>query len=321
MRPVVDEDLCIGCGTLRGDSARTCSRSATTASRTSSPPTRRRARPAAARRPPTSAPWTPSARRLSGRGRGRPAIDAAEPRGRDVSTRPHADGARGGEGASKERRGRRSSRPRRPRPRRAHPGRDRRQPEPLGRQRRAAVDRQGVRLVADDARPDRRRLLARPRRLGALPGRARRPLRAQAHARARHGARHPRLAARRLRAVRQRPVPRPPVRRPRRRHGLPHHAGADHRAVGRAAADQVHRPVVRRRRRHGRARAAVRRPPPLAVLVGLRLPAHAPAGRARARAVAAARARPTSTRRPSAWTTSAACSPWSSSAPPSSPST
>ena len=51
-----------------------------------------------------------------------------------------------------------------------------------GRQRRAARHRQGVRLVADDARPHRGRLLARPGRVGALPRRARRPLRPQADA-------------------------------------------------------------------------------------------------------------------------------------------
>ena len=55
---------------------------------------------------------------------------------------------------------------------RAHPGRRGREPESRRRQRRAARHRQGVRLVADRARPDRRRLLARPGRsvlwLGAL---------------------------------------------------------------------------------------------------------------------------------------------------------
>ena len=54
---------------------------------------------------------------------------------------------------------------------------------------------------ADRAQPRRRRLLARPRRLGPLPRRARRPLRAQADARARHGAVDPGLPARRPRAV------------------------------------------------------------------------------------------------------------------------
>ena len=68
------------------------------------------------------------------------------------------------------------------------------------------------------------------------------------------------------------------VRRPRRRHGLPHHAGADHGALVGSAEDARHRPVVRRRRRHGRGRAAVRRAPDVAVLVGVRLPAHAPPG-------------------------------------------
>ena len=58
-----------------------------------------------------------------------------------------------------------------------------REPQPVGRERRAARHRQGVRRQPDRAQPRRRRLLARPRRLGALPRRARRPLRAQADAR------------------------------------------------------------------------------------------------------------------------------------------
>ena len=61
----------------------------------------------------------------------------------------------------------------------ADPGRRRRQPQPRGRQRRPAGHRQGLRRRPDDGRPDRRRLLARPRRLGPLPRRGRRPLRPQ----------------------------------------------------------------------------------------------------------------------------------------------
>ena len=72
-----------------------------------------------------------------------------------------------------------------------------RQPQPRGRQRRPAGHRQGLRRRPDDARPDRGRLLARARRLGPLPRRARRPLRAQDDAAARHGAVDPGLAARR----------------------------------------------------------------------------------------------------------------------------
>ena len=87
------------------------------------------------------------------------------------------------------------------RPRRADPGRRRRQPQPGGRQRRPARHRQGLRRRPDDAQPDRGRLLARSGDLGPLPRRARRPLRAQDDAAARHGALDPRLAAGRLRAL------------------------------------------------------------------------------------------------------------------------
>ena len=118
----------------------------------------------------------------------------------------------------------------------AHPRRRRRQPEPRGRQRRAARHRQGVRLLADRARPHRGRLLARSGRVRALPRRARRPLRAQADA-------DPRRAR-----CRSRPACSPPAapsdavlivarlaRRHLGRHGLPHDARADHRAVVGAA--------------------------------------------------------------------------------------
>ena len=54
----------------------------------------------------------------------------------------------------------------------------------------------------------------------------------------------PASLARRLRALDHRPLLRPPARRPRRRDGLPDHAGADHRALERAGADQVDRPLV-----------------------------------------------------------------------------
>ena len=71
----------------------------------------------------------------------------------------------------------------------------------VGRERRPAVDRPGVRLVADDPQPDRGRLLARPRGVGALARGDRRPLRAQAPAARRHAARRSRCPARRVRAV------------------------------------------------------------------------------------------------------------------------
>ena len=76
----------------------------------------------------------------------------------------------------------------------ADPGRRRRQPQPRRRQRRPAGHRQGLRRRADDGRPDRGRLLARARRLGPLPRRGRRPLRAQDAAAARDGADRSRFA-------------------------------------------------------------------------------------------------------------------------------
>ena len=84
---------------------------------------------------------------------------------------------------------------RRPRPRHADPGRGGREPEPVGRERRSAVDRGGVRLLAGDAEPDRGRLFARARCLGALPRCGGRPLRTQADARPRDGTRDPHVAA------------------------------------------------------------------------------------------------------------------------------
>ena len=95
------------------------------------------------------------------------------------------------------------------RPPRADPRRRGRQPEPVGRQRRAARHRQGVRLVADHPRPHRGRLLARPRRVGALPRRARRPLRPQDDADRRRAALDPGVPARRVGPDRRRARRRP----------------------------------------------------------------------------------------------------------------
>ena len=154
----------------------------------------------------------------------------------------------------------------------ADPGRGGRQPEPGCRQRRPALDRRGVRLLADHAQPDRSRLLARSRRVGALPRRARRPLRAQADAGPRHGARDPRVLPRCLGAERRGPLRGPRHGRPRCRHGLPDHARPDHRALVRAGANEVDRALVGARRRHLRARPAALGPAPGALLVGVGLP-------------------------------------------------
>ena len=135
------------------------------------------------------------------------------------------------------------------RPRRPDPGRRGRQPEPRGRQRRAPRHRQGVRLVADDARPDRGRLLARPRGVGPVPRRAGRPLRPQADADPRHRPVDPRLHPRRVGADRRGAGVRSDRRRDLRGHGVPHHARAHHRAVVRSTAHARHRAVVGDRRR------------------------------------------------------------------------
>ena len=172
--------------------------------------------------------------------------------------------------------------PCRPRPRRADPRRGGREPEPVGRERRAAVDRPGVRLVAGHAQPDRGRLLARARGLGALPRRARRPLRAQDDARPRHRARDPDVAAGRVRAVGRGAVRGARRRRARRRDGLPDHTGADHGALVGPGPHEVDRALVGARRRDRRARPARRRCAARGVLVGIGLPRHAAARRRRA---------------------------------------
>ena len=82
------------------------------------------------------------------------------------------------------------------------------------------------------ARPGRRRLLARARRLGAVAGRARRPLRPQADAAARHRRSRSRPASRRRSPRRSRCCSSPgSLGGVVGRHGLPDDAGADHGAV------------------------------------------------------------------------------------------
>ena len=143
----------------------------------------------------------------------------------------------------------------------ADPGGGDRQPEPVGRQRRPAGHRTGVRLLPDEPRSHRGRILARPRRVGALARRGRRPLRAQDDADPRDGALGARVPAGRLRADRRHPLPRPRHRRRGRGHGLPDDPRPDHRPVVGARADEVDRAVVGDRRRRRRARAAGRRRP------------------------------------------------------------
>ena len=95
-------------------------------------------------------------------------------------------------------------------------------------------------------------------------------------------------------------------RRARGGHGLPDDAGADHRALVGARAHEVDRAVVGARRRDRGARPAALGLPARALLVGLGVPDHAAARGRRARAGAGCSSRPTSTRRPSRSTTSAA---------------
>ena len=186
--------------------------------------------------------------------------------GRPADTGGHQarDGHRTGEG--------------RARPRLADPGRGGRQPQPVGRERRAAVDRAGLRRVADRARPRRGRLLARARGVRPVARRPRRPLRPQAHAHPRRRPVDPGLPARRVRPDHRGPHRRPDPRRRVRRHGLPDDPRPHRRPVVGPGPDALDRPVVGARRRHRRARAAGLGLPPRALRVELGLPRHAAAG-------------------------------------------
>ena len=141
----------------------------------------------------------------------------------------------------------------RARPRRADPRRGGREPEPGRRERRAARHRQGVRRVADVARPHRGRVLARPRRVGAVPRRDRRPLRAQADADPRRHALGARVPARRVRTERAGADRRPVARWALGRHGVPDDARARSPRCGRDRS-------ARSRSRSGR-RSAAASPP------------------------------------------------------------
>ncbi len=154
-----------------------------------------------------------------------------------------------------------------------------RQPEPHRGQCRAARHRPGLRHGPDRARPDRHRLLARPGRLGALPGRGGRPSWPPHDARARRAAVHPGLPDSRLRPGRWRAAGCPPARRDLRRHGLPHHPGPDHRALVGTGPDPGYRPVVWSGRRDHVPGAPDGRPGPALLLVGISVPAHPAAGR------------------------------------------
>ncbi len=83
----------------------------------------------------------------------------------------------------------------------AHPRGGRRQPQPVGRECRAARHRQVVRLLPNDARPDRRGLLAGPRSVGPLVRCAGRPIRSQAAHDPGYRVVHPGLPGGRLRPI------------------------------------------------------------------------------------------------------------------------
>ena len=160
-----------------------------------------------------------------------------------------------------------------------------------------------------DARPHRGRLLARPGGVGALPRRARRPLRPQADADPRHGAVDPRVPARRVRADRHGPV--------RRRALLGGLAAGMAYPTTLALITALWSGPARTKSialwsALGGAISALGpllvRAPARALLVGLGVPGHAAARRGRARAWRASSCPRTSTRRPSRSTTSAASS-------------
>ena len=126
----------------------------------------------------------------------------------------------------------RGSRGRASDPRLADPRRGRREPQPLGRQRRAAVDRRRVRRIADVAGPRRRRLLARPRGIGPVARRARRPIRPQDAAPPGCRALDSGLPVGRVRTEHRGADRRAHRRWHLRRHGLPDDPRADHGALG-----------------------------------------------------------------------------------------
>ena len=203
-------------------------------------------------------------------GRGGPGDRARRTGGRDGERRTWH---RRGPGAGR-RPGARAGAARPPRPDRRRGGR---QPQPVGRERRAAGHRRGVRLLADDAQPHRRGVLARPRGVGALVRRAGRPLRPQADDRARDGAFDPGFASRRVRALGRGALRRARRGRVVRRDGLSDDPRADHGALVGRGPDEGDRALVGARRRDRRARPARVGRAARALRLGLRLPRDAAA--------------------------------------------
>ena len=156
----------------------------------------------------------------------------------------------------------------------AHPRRGGRQPEPVGGERRPALDRCVVRRVADGPRPRGRRLLARSRGIRPLVRRPGRPIRTQADDRPGHAHHDPGVHRRRVRAIHRDPVRGTRGRRSLRRHGLPDDPGAHHGAVVGTGPHPLDRDVVRARRRRRDAGPAHLRDAARTLRVGLGVPHH-----------------------------------------------
>ena len=139
-------------------------------------------------------------------------------------------------------------------------------------ERRAAVHRRILRRLADAAQPGRGRLLSGPGLLGAVAGRAGRPLRPQDDAAPRPDAGHTRRVGRRLRAVDRDPDRRTHLRRFRRRHGVSHLSRLDRGAVGRPGPHPVDRTVGGHWRRHQRVGPPDLRDPVVGPALECRLP-------------------------------------------------
>ena len=154
----------------------------------------------------------------------------------------------------------------------------RREPQSLGRQRRAAVDRRRVRRLADLAGPGGGRLLPGPRRIGPVAWSHRRPIRPQDAAPPRRRAFDSGLPGGGVRAEHRGADRCAHRRRCLRRHGVPDHPRADHGTVGAGAGtDAFDCPVVGPRRRDRVARPARVGVPARELRVGVGVPGHAAA--------------------------------------------
>ena len=167
---------------------------------------------------------------------------------------------------------------RRPDSRVPDPRRGGRQPQPVGRQCRVAIDRPRLHGVADSARSRSGRVLAGLGCIRPLARSHRGPVRPKDAAAARYRALDPSLPGGGVRADHRGPDRREDRRRHLRGHGLSHHAGPHHRTLGSGArANEVHRPVVGARWRHRGPRPTRGGFPSRALRLGIGLPDHATA--------------------------------------------